>query len=167
MVHGEGVLRSGPPVCTLLAKPPAAPPPLATCSAELATAENCGLHLTVALSYSGRQDLTLAAQELARLAAAGQLCPADITPQLLAAQLATRQLPPAWRDPDLVIRTSGEQRLSNFMCFEAAYSGDRTEAPRSSQSRRGCSCDCLPACSSSVPCNHSSPCLPSLRRALL
>ena len=92
-------------------------------SAELATADNCDLHLTVALSYSGRQDLTLAVQEIARLAAAGHLAPAEVTPQLIAAHLATRQLPPSWQQPDLVVRTSGEQRLSNFMCWEAAYSG--------------------------------------------
>lgn len=71
------------------------------------------------------QDLTLAVQELVRLAAAGQLRPEDVTPDAIAAQLATRQLPAAWREPDLVIRTSGEQRLSNFMCWEAAYSGGR------------------------------------------
>jgi hypothetical protein len=77
----------------------------------------------VALSYSGRQDLTLAIQEIARLAAAGHLTPAEVTPELIAAHLATRQLPPAWQQPDLVVRTSGEQRMSNFMCWEAAYSG--------------------------------------------
>ncbi|KAI7836907.1 hypothetical protein COHA_009239 [Chlorella ohadii] len=90
-------------------------------SAELATADNCDLHLTIALSYSGRQDLTLAVQELVRQAAAGQLSPSSVTPDAIAAQLATRQLPAEWREPDLVVRTSGEQRLSNFMCWEAAY----------------------------------------------
>ena len=79
----------------------------------------------MALSYSGRQDLTLAVQEIARLAAAGHLAPAEVTPELIAAHLATRQLPPAWQQPDLVVRTSGEQRMSNFMCWEAAYSGGR------------------------------------------
>ena len=69
------------------------------------------------------QDLTLAVRELVRPAAAGQLSPQDVTPDAIAAQLATRQLPAAWREPDLVIRTSGEQRLSNFMCWEAAYAG--------------------------------------------
>lgn len=92
-------------------------------AAEAATAGAAALHLTVALSYSGRQDLTLAVQELVRQAAEGALHPADVTPERLAAQLATRALPPGWRDPDLVIRTSGEQRLSNFMCWEAAYAG--------------------------------------------
>ncbi|KAL4421531.1 hypothetical protein ABPG75_010822 [Micractinium tetrahymenae] len=91
-------------------------------SAELATADNCSLHLTVAVSYSGQQDLTRAVREIAALAAAGQLPPQGVTPELIEAHLATRVLPPAWRQPDLVVRTSGEQRLSNFMCFEAAYS---------------------------------------------
>ena len=77
----------------------------------------------MALSYSGRQDLTLAVQEIARLAAGGQLHPAEVTPELVAAHLATRTLPPAWQTPDLVVRTSGERRLSNFMLWECAYSG--------------------------------------------
>lgn len=72
------------------------------------------------------QDLTLAVQELVRQAAAGQLSPSSVTPDAIAAQLATRQLPAEWREPDLVVRTSGEQRLSNFMCWEAAYAGGCT-----------------------------------------
>ena len=69
--------------------------------------------------------MTLAVQEIARLAAAGHLAPAEVTPELIAAHLATRQLPPAWQQPDLVVRASGEQRMSNFMCWEAAYSGGK------------------------------------------
>ncbi|EFN60106.1 hypothetical protein CHLNCDRAFT_29281 [Chlorella variabilis] len=91
-------------------------------SAELATGDNSDLHLTVAVSYSGRQDVTLAVQEIARLAAGGELRPADVTPALIEQHLATRQLPHAWRHPDLLIRTSGERRLSNFLTWECAYS---------------------------------------------
>lgn len=96
---------------------------LAPLSAERATARNAALHLTVAISYSGRQDLARAVSEIAALAAAGQLPPQDVTPELIEEHLATRVLPPGWRQPDLLIRTSGEQRLSNFLCYEAAYSG--------------------------------------------
>ncbi|KAI3429671.1 hypothetical protein D9Q98_005756 [Chlorella vulgaris] len=91
-------------------------------SAELATGDNSRLHLTVALSYSGRQDLTLAVQEIARLSATGELRPCDITPALIAQHLATQQLPTQMQQPDLVIRTSGERRLSNFLLWESAYS---------------------------------------------
>ena len=77
----------------------------------------------MALSYSGRADLAAAAAQLAAEAAAGRLAPEAITPELLGRRLATRGLPPAWREPDLLIRTSGEQRLSNFLCWEAAYAG--------------------------------------------
>lgn len=61
--------------------------------------------------------------EIAALAAAGQLPPQGVTPELIEEHLATRVLPPGWRQPDLLVRTSGEQRLSNFLCYEAAYSG--------------------------------------------
>ncbi|KAL4418677.1 hypothetical protein ABPG77_010624 [Micractinium sp. CCAP 211/92] len=91
-------------------------------SAERATAGNASLHLTVAVSYSGRQDLARAVSEIAALAAAGQLPPQGVTPELIEEHLATRVLPPGWRQPDLLVRTSGEQRLSNFLCYEAAYS---------------------------------------------
>jgi ditrans,polycis-polyprenyl diphosphate synthase len=95
----------------------------AVAAAEAATAANARLHLTVALSYSARRDLASAAAELARQAAAGALRPEDITPELLAAQLSTaRALPERWRAPDLVLRTSGEQRLSDFLLWESAWS---------------------------------------------
>jgi undecaprenyl diphosphate synthase len=90
--------------------------------AELATADNHALHLTVALSYSGRQDIANAAQQLAVEVAQGLIHPSDITPEAIAEKLATRRLPEPWRQPDLIIRTSGEQRLSNFLLWEAAYS---------------------------------------------
>lgn len=92
------------------------------CSSERATAGNAGLHLTVAVSYSGRRDLVRAVAEVAALAAAGRLPPGGVTPELVEDHLATCVLPPGWRQPDLLVRTSGEQRLSNFLCYEAAYS---------------------------------------------
>ena len=76
-----------------------------------------GMVLTLALSYGGREELLEAARRIARLAAAGQLDPARLTEQQLEAQLWTADLPPV----DLVIRTSGEQRLSNFLLWQSAY----------------------------------------------
>ena len=81
------------------------------------TADNTALHLTLALSYGGRQEITAAARRLAELAQSGQLDPADITPELLAAHLYTAGTP----DPDLLIRTSGEMRLSNFLLWQLSY----------------------------------------------
>lgn len=135
--------RTGGPCCAAMPGGDA-PTPAATnrtaaccCSAELATGDNSDLHLTVAVSYSGRQDVTLAVQEIARLAAGGELRPADVTPALIEQHLATRQLPHAWRHPDLLIRTSGERRLSNFLTWECAYSGG---CPRGAPALQ-CSCD--------------------------
>jgi undecaprenyl diphosphate synthase len=89
--------------------------------AELETADNSGLHFTIALSYGGRQDITNAVQEIARQVANGAVQPADITPELIGQHLCTSVIPPAWQQPDLIIRSSGERRLSNFMCWESAY----------------------------------------------
>jgi undecaprenyl diphosphate synthase len=88
---------------------------------EAATAANDGLLLTVALNYSGRADLAAAAQRIAALAAAGQLLPEQVTADLLQQHLSTAGLLAAVGPPDLLIRSSGERRLSNFMLFEAAY----------------------------------------------
>lgn len=71
----------------------------------------------VALNYGGRAELTRAARELAARCAAGVLSPEDITEDLVEEQLYTREFPPL----DLVIRPSGEQRLSNFLIWQAAY----------------------------------------------
>ena len=85
--------------------------------AENTTAANTGLTAVLALSYGGRQDITLAAQALAREAAAGRLDPDTIDEELFSRHLATQGIP----DPDLLIRTSGEQRISNFLIWQLAY----------------------------------------------
>jgi undecaprenyl diphosphate synthase len=85
--------------------------------AEELTSGNTGLTLVVAFNYGSRQEIAGAARRLAEAAAAGLLDPASITPERLAAELDTAGIP----DPDLVIRTSGEQRLSNFLLWQAAY----------------------------------------------
>lgn len=81
------------------------------------TAHNTRLNLTLALSYGSRQEITCAAKRLAEKVQAGELAPADITPDLLAAQLYTADMP----DPDLLIRTSGEMRLSNYLLWQISY----------------------------------------------
>lgn len=81
------------------------------------TAANDGMVLQLALSYSGRDDITTAARELARKVARGILTPDDITEELFARHLGTGDLP----DPDLLIRTSGERRISNFLLWQLAY----------------------------------------------
>lgn len=77
--------------------------------------------MTVALSYSGRQDITSAVQNICRRVAAGELDPDEVTSDLISSSLSLNHLPAAWRDPDLMIRTS-ERRLSNFLLWESAYS---------------------------------------------
>jgi undecaprenyl diphosphate synthase len=85
--------------------------------AENTTSGNTGLTAVLALSYGGRQDITQAAQALAREAAAGRLDPATIDEAVFGSHLATAGIP----DPDLLIRTSGEQRISNFLIWQLAY----------------------------------------------
>ncbi|MEO6939077.1 MAG: isoprenyl transferase [Candidatus Kapaibacterium sp.] len=82
------------------------------------TSDNTRLTLTLALSYSGRWDLVRAMQTLALDVRRGKISPEDITDNLVRSYLTTANLP----DPDLLIRTSGELRLSNFMLWELAYS---------------------------------------------
>lgn len=82
------------------------------------TKNNEGLVLTLALSYSGRWDVNRAVQLIAHDVRRGKLSPEDITEERFASYLQTNTLP----DPDLVIRTSGEMRLSNFLLWETAYS---------------------------------------------
>jgi undecaprenyl diphosphate synthase len=84
---------------------------------ESRTAKNTGMNLTFAFDYGGQEEIAAAARELARAAADGRLDPETITPELFAARLFTSALP----EPDLVIRTSGEHRLSNFLLWQSAY----------------------------------------------
>ena len=85
--------------------------------AESLTAANDRLTLVVAFNYGSRVEITKAARKLAEKAARGEINPAAITPGTFAAELDTNGIP----DPDLVIRTSGEIRLSNFLLWQAAY----------------------------------------------
>lgn len=82
------------------------------------TKNNTGLTLVLALSYSGRWDMTQAAKAIAREVAEGKLAPDQIDDSVFQNHLATAQTP----DPELVIRTSGEFRISNFLLWQAAYS---------------------------------------------
>ena len=84
---------------------------------ETATAEMDSFNLTFAISYGGRDELVRAARKLAEEAAAGTLAPEAITEETLAGALDTAGIP----DPDLLIRTSGELRLSNFLLWQLAY----------------------------------------------
>ena len=82
------------------------------------TAANTGLNLVLALSYSARWEITEAARQLAQKAIDGRLRPQDIDEQHVTDALTTRGIP----DPDLLIRTSGELRISNFLLWQLAYS---------------------------------------------
>ncbi|MBQ4509034.1 MAG: isoprenyl transferase [Paludibacteraceae bacterium] len=82
------------------------------------TAANTGLNLVIALSYSARWEITEAARQLATAVANGQLLPQDINEQRISDALTTHAIP----DPDLLIRTSGELRISNFLLWQLAYS---------------------------------------------
>jgi len=82
------------------------------------TAANTGLTLVVALNYGARSDIAAAARAIANEVAAGTLKPDAVNEEAIGARLSTAGIP----DPDLVIRTSGEMRLSNFLLWEIAYS---------------------------------------------
>jgi undecaprenyl diphosphate synthase len=86
--------------------------------AESLTALNDALTLVIAFNYGGRDEIARAARSLAERAVRGEIDPADITTDMFAASLDTAGIP----DPELVIRTSGELRLSNFLLWQAAYS---------------------------------------------
>jgi undecaprenyl diphosphate synthase len=86
--------------------------------AEDLTRANTGLVLVVAFNYGARQEIARAARRAAADVAAGRLQPHAVTTELLSRYLDAPDLP----DPDLIIRTSGEQRLSNFLLWQAAYS---------------------------------------------
>jgi len=81
------------------------------------TSDNRALNLVIAFNYGSRAEIAKAARRLAEQALAGTLAPQDITPELLNEALDTQGVP----DPDLLIRTSGELRLSNFLLWQAAY----------------------------------------------
>lgn len=85
---------------------------------ETLTAGNSGLNLSVALSYGGRAEIAGAARRIAEATVAGRLDATGIDETVFARYLLTADMP----DPDLVIRTSGEQRLSNFLLWQTAYS---------------------------------------------
>ena len=85
--------------------------------AEERTAGNSRLNLNIALSYGARDEIVAAARKLAAAAAAARISPEAIDEATFAAQLTTAGQP----DPDLIIRTSGEQRLSNFLLWQSAY----------------------------------------------
>ena len=85
--------------------------------AERRTEKNTGLRLNIGVNYGGRAELVMAAREIARLAKDGELAPEEINEQTISEHLYTRGQP----DVDLLIRTSGEQRLSNFLLYQNAY----------------------------------------------
>ena len=86
-------------------------------NAEMLTGGNRGINLTIALSYGGRAEIVAAARAIAADVADGRLAADAIDEALLGSRLFTADLP----DPDLLIRTSGEQRISNFLLWQCAY----------------------------------------------
>jgi len=85
--------------------------------AEARTAGNSALFLTIAFNYGGQADIADAARRFAQEVAAGRAQPEEMSEAVFAGYLSTADLPP----PDLIVRPSGEQRLSNFVLWEAAY----------------------------------------------
>jgi len=81
------------------------------------TKNNTALNLTIAFNYGARDEITRAARRIAENVASGVIAPADVTPERFSSYLDTAALP----DPDLLIRTSGELRLSNFLLWQLAY----------------------------------------------
>ncbi len=86
-------------------------------STEKETRNNRDIHLTIALDYGGRQDIIDAAQHIAEKARKGEVKPEDIDESMFSSFLSTASLP----DPDFMIRTSGEIRISNFLLWQSAY----------------------------------------------
>jgi undecaprenyl diphosphate synthase len=98
--------RLAPDIVTLIA------------NAEELTRENSGVNLTIALSYGGRAEIVAAVRAIAARAVDGTLPPEQIGEEVISRHLFTADIP----DPDLLIRTSGEQRISNFLLWQCAYS---------------------------------------------
>jgi undecaprenyl diphosphate synthase len=86
-------------------------------AAQTLTANNGGMTLVIAVAYGGRWDVGVAARRLVERCRAGELQPADIDEAALGGEMALAGLP----DPDLLIRTGGEQRISNFLLWNLAY----------------------------------------------
>jgi len=84
---------------------------------ESTTAENTGLKLQVAFNYGGKAEITEAVRRIASLVGQGRLRAEDITEETIGRALYTSGMP----DPDIIIRTSGEQRVSNFLLWQSAY----------------------------------------------
>ena len=84
---------------------------------EEATKNNTGLHFSIAINYGGRDEIRRSVQALAKQVQAGTLAPEDITEELISNTLDTKGLP----EPDLLIRTCNEQRISNFLLWQLAY----------------------------------------------
>lgn len=84
---------------------------------EEKTKNNTGLNFTIAINYGGRDEITRAVRIIANQVKAGDFDSSEITEEMITKNLDTWELP----DPDLLIRTSGEQRLSNYLCWQLAY----------------------------------------------
>lgn len=85
---------------------------------EEASKNNTGLHFQIALNYGSRDEITRAVKSVAQRVASGEIAAEDITEEMISEGLDTAGIP----DPDLMIRTSGEQRISNYLLWQLAYS---------------------------------------------